>query len=195
MNKTNETTPEVLEETVSKPHGTAAVCYDIVSIIVTAALIIAILFTFFFRMSGVNGPSMEPTLHTGDWLVISQLGKDAAPSYGDVVVISQPNEFGENIVKRVIATEGQTIDINFKNGNVIVDGKVLKEKYIKNDTTTEFDMRFPLVVPKGYCFVMGDNRQDSLDSRSTRVGLIRNDYILGTAVRASTSEGFVPLSV
>jgi len=187
-----EASEDVAEE--AKASRGTGLCYDIVSILVTASVIITILFTFVFRMSGVNGESMEPTLHTGDWLVISQMGS-GVPQYGDIVVISQPNAFHENLVKRVIATEGQTIDINFKTGDVIVDGQILEENYINNATTTEFDTHFPLVVPDGYCFVMGDNRQNSLDSRSSQVGLIRNDYILGVARYASTADGFTTLGL
>lgn len=168
--------------------------YDTVSILVTAAIIITVVFTFFFRFSGVVGESMEPTLHTGDWLFLNQM-EDTDPSYGDIVVISQPNAFNENLVKRVIATGGQTIDIDFKTGDVTVDGKLLDEPYINDATTLSFDMEFPLTVPEGYCFVMGDNRQNSVDSRSSEVGLIKDDYILGIASFARTSGGFESLSI
>lgn len=164
------------------------VWFDIVSIILTAAVIITLFFTFFFRFSSVVGISMEPTLHGGDWVILSQMKRE--PQYGDIVVISQPNDFNENIIKRVIATEGQVIDINFKTGAVYVDGKKLDEPYINNPTTNQYDLKFPMRVPEGYCFCMGDNRQNSLDSRSSEVGFIQNDYILGEAVAARTASGF-----
>ena len=176
-----------------KANKGLSLCYDIVSIFVTAAVIIAVLFTFFFRLSGINGSSMEDTLHDGDWVLLSQLDY-TEPEYGDIVVISQPNDFGENIVKRVIATGGQTIDIDFETGDVYIDGEVLEENYIKNATIDQYDVEFPLTVPEGYCFVMGDNRQDSLDSRSSHVGLIRNDYVLGIARFAKTATGFQSLT-
>ena len=190
-----KTTGKPAAEKAEKKSGKGAgVLYDIASILITAALIITIIFAFFFRFSGVVGPSMEPTLHTGDWLILNQM-KNSGPEYGDIVVISQPNEYKENIVKRVIATEGQTIDINFNTGDVYVDGAIIDEPYINNATTLSYDTDFPLVVPEGYCFVMGDNRQESLDSRSTQIGLIRNDYILGTADRAITSGGMTNLEI
>lgn len=173
------------------PAGEKAIAgsYEFVSVLICATIIIAVLFTFFFRFSSVVGVSMQPGLHSGDWVVLSQMG-DTEPHYGDIVVISQPNSFNENIIKRVIATEGEVVDIDFKTGEVKVDGKVLDEPYINNPTINSYDMRFPLIVPKGYCFVMGDNRQNSIDSRSTSIGLIRDDYILGRAAAASTKEGF-----
>ena len=101
------------------------------------------------------------------------------PKTGDVVVISHGEIYQEPIVKRVIATEGQTLDINFQTGTVTVDGKVLDEPYIKNLTTRQGDGVIPSVIPKGYIFVMGDNRNRSLDSRSREVGLIDKNNVLG----------------
>lgn len=164
--------------------------YDSVGVLVTAVIIITFFFTFVFRVLGVNGESMEPTLHNSEWIFVSQYEIDYKPKYGDVVVVSQPNYFHENLVKRVIATEGQTVDINFEKGEVFVDGRKLKEPYIKNLTTNSGDVKFPMKVPKGYAFVMGDNRQNSTDSRSSLIGNIKNDYIMGKVKYKFGRNGF-----
>ena len=146
------------------------------------------------RFIGVMGQSMEDTLHSGDWVFIQQAGS-YTPQYGDVVVISQPNKYHENIIKRVIATEGQTIDIDFSTGKVYLDGAEIVEPYIKNDTTNYYDVKFPLTVPDGCCFVMGDNRQGSVDSRSSIIGVINNSYVLGKAGYALTDNGITDLDL
>lgn len=151
--------------------------YDIVSVLVVAVVTIMVLFTFVFRIVFVDGGSMLPTLHDGDMLVVSAY--DSEPEYGQVVIITQDNSFGNPIVKRIIATENQTVDIDFSKGEVFVDGVLLNEPYINNLTTNPEDMTGPVTVPEGHVFVMGDNRQGSTDSRSNMIGLIREEYILG----------------
>ncbi|MCQ2463025.1 MAG: signal peptidase I [Clostridia bacterium] len=142
-----------------------------------AVIVIAIVFTFIFRFVGVVGPSMMETLHDGDWLAVSAY--DAKPQYGQVVIITQPNDYNEPIVKRIIATENQVVDIDFGTGDVFVDGVKLDEPYINNPTTNSYDVQFPVTVPEGCVFVMGDNRQHSSDSRSSAIGFIDTRYILG----------------
>ena len=169
--------------------------YELTSIFVMATIIIAILFTFFVRFVGVVGDSMNPTLSSGDWVITSEMAYNYKPNYGDIVVIAQPNALEENIIKRVIATEGQEINIDFNRGAVYIDGKEIVEPYINNATTNYYDVTFPLTVPEGYSFVMGDNRQNSIDSRSSIIGLIDNRYILGNAIVEITEDGFSSLDL
>ena len=151
--------------------------YDLASVVGTAVIAIMVVFSFFWRFVGVVGPSMQPTLYENDWLAVSAVPK--TPKAGDVVIVTQPNAFDEPIVKRVIATEGQTIDI--RDDHVYIDGELLVETYIAPDVMTEREDldNYPLTVPEGMVFVMGDNRQHSTDSRSSAIGLIDSDYILG----------------
>ena len=143
-----------------------------------------IVYMLFFRVVVVVGPSMYDTLVDGDRLVLVSNVLYTEPEQGDIIVASK-NAFrnGECIVKRVIATEGQHVDIDFAAGIVYVDGEALDESlYITGETTRREGMRFPLVVEEGHVFVMGDNRDDSMDSRDPAIGLIDEREILGKVV-------------
>lgn len=152
--------------------------FDGAGSVVMAIVIIFLCFTFLFRAVSVNGSSMVPTLDDGDWLLVSD---SSEYKRGDIVIITQPNDVHEPLVKRVIATGGETININFDTHEVFINGELLEEDYIKDLTALRYDVEFPHYVPEGYIFAMGDNRNDSLDSRSTKVGDIDERYILGKA--------------
>lgn len=141
---------------------------------------VVLAFTFVARLAGVSGDSMLPTLEDNDRLIITRLGGDFAQ--GDIVVVTNPDRLREPLVKRVIATEGQTIDIDFAAGAVFVDNYELYEPYISEATAQRNDMLFPQVVPEGHIFIMGDNRNNSLDSRDMRIGMVDNRDVLGRAI-------------
>lgn len=161
--------------------------YDLASTVVSSVLVICVVFTFLFKLSTVNGQSMEKTLHNGDRLIISAISKDI--DYGDVVIISQPNAYSKVLIKRVIAVGGQTIEFDHKKGTVSVDGKVLDEPYIKEKMNISPFMQDKYVVPEGKFFVMGDNRNHSADSRDIGVGMIAEDYILGKVIYKFGDKG------
>ena len=152
--------------------------FDLCSSVISAMVIIFIIFTFICRPTSVVGDSMIPTLQNGNWLITT---RQSEYKYGDIVIITQPNIHNEPLVKRVIATGGQTVDINFTSGQVFVDGKELNEPYINEITHSSSDVIFPVTVPEGCVFVMGDNRNRSSDSRGSGVGFIDTRYILGKA--------------
>lgn len=148
-------------------------------------LLIAIflLFLLLFRVIVVSGDSMYATLWDGDYLLLLSNTFYHEPKQGDVVVISKELfDDGKPIIKRVIATEGQTVDIDFDQGIVYVDGQALREDYTHNLTTREEGMHFPLVVEDDCIFVLGDNRGVSLDSRSPEIGQIDKREVLGKAI-------------
>lgn len=144
-----------------------------------AVLLILIVFTFFVRIVGVSGESMLPTLQDGDWLTVSAVTKSV--DRGDIVVVTQPNTLNEPLIKRVIAKGGDTINIDFTTGAVIVNGEIQNEPYIADLTLRKGDFKGETVVPEGMLFVMGDNRNKSLDSRFDVIGLIDERYVLGVA--------------
>lgn len=156
--------------------------YEIASVVINSLVLIAIIFTFLFRLVGVRGDSMNHTLQSGDWLVVQPAYSE--PEYKDIVIISQADYAKETLVKRVIAVGGQEVDINFEEGLVYVDGVALEEDYTATLTDTQWGnyIDFPAVVPEGHFFAMGDNRNNSSDSRSKDIGMIENEYVLGKAV-------------
>ncbi|MBQ8834603.1 MAG: signal peptidase I [Oscillospiraceae bacterium] len=148
-------------------------------------LLIGIMLAFLivFRVIIVSGSSMKMTLLDGDYLLLLSNVFYQEPKHGDIVVISKESfDDGAPIVKRVIATEGQIVDMDFQNGIVYVDGLPLEEDYINNLTTNSEGVQFPLIVEEGCIFVLGDNRQVSKDSRSLEIGLIDKREVMGKAI-------------
>lgn len=155
--------------------------YDWVEMAVFAVVCMVLIFTFIARTITVDGASMENTLHNEDRLINSRFLYK--PAYADIVVVTKPNYLGEPLIKRIIATGGQTVDVDVYEGTVKVDGVILDEPYIPEPTyTSGVGVEYPILVPEGYVFVMGDNRNHSLDSRFQEIGLIDERYILGRVI-------------
>lgn len=158
--------------------------FDVIYIFVVFML----LYVLLFRVVVVTGDSMNQTLVDGDMLLLASNTVYRNPRQGDIIVVSKDSfRGGECIVKRVIATEGQRVDIDFENRTVYVDGVPLEESYVffaedDHRPMIQEGMVFPLVVDEGCVFVMGDNRNDSQDSRSPEIGMIDEREILGRAL-------------
>ncbi len=154
--------------------------YDWIHCLSIALIICVVIFAFFIRLIDVRGTSMNPTLNNGDKMLVS--GLFYSPKAGDVVVFKKDEYDPERaLVKRVIATEGQVINIDFDEGIVYVDGEPIVEDYILEPTTNKLDFIGPQTVPDGCVFVMGDNRNASTDSRKKEIGMVDSRLILGRA--------------
>ncbi|MBR3640857.1 MAG: signal peptidase I [Oscillibacter sp.] len=155
--------------------------YEWLQALIGAVLAVLLVFTFAVRLIGVDGHSMLPTLqHQDRLLVLSPLISDRYRA-GDIVIVRKQTFMTDPIVKRVIATEGQTVDIDFSAGVVYVDGTPIEEEYINEPTYKAEGTAFPLTVPEGSIFVMGDNRNHSNDSRDSRLGTVDTRYVIGKA--------------
>ena len=169
-------------QNTEKTEGTGSILEYLHDVVYILALIL-VLFTFCMRVVIVSGSSMFSTLVDGDYLLLINRPLCGELEQGDIVVASMERfKDGEPIVKRVVATEGQTVDIDFRAGIVYVDGVALEEEYTYTPTHLSEGMEFPLVVEEGCLFLMGDNRGDSRDSRAPEIGLVDEREILGRAV-------------
>lgn len=165
---------------------------DLAESVITAIFTVMLIFTYLVCTANVEGDSMVPTLDDGDRLLVSRLTQHYET--GDILILNTESAYlfdadgkltaspglGKTIVKRLTAQSGQTVDIDFDAGIVYVDGTALDEPYI--NTLTKRDNRafsYPLTVPDGYIFVLGDNRHISKDSRHPEIGLIPEENIIG----------------
>ena len=172
----NETWPEIKKRKLKERRGET---FDWIQSLVSALLLCVLVFTFLTRVVNVSGYSMIHTLTDGDRILVSDLFY--TPRQGDIVVLRKESFDTEPIVKRVIATAGQTVGIDFERGVVSVDGVELEEPYTAEPTLRRLDFGDDIVVPEGCIFVLGDNRNGSTDSRDDRIGCVDERLIIGRA--------------
>ena len=164
------------EKAKSAPSQRADI-YDWIQCIIAALIACVLVFVFAARMVNVVGSSMYPTLEDNDKIVICNLFY--TPKQGDIVVLRKDTFMNDPIVKRVIAVEKQTVNIDFENGIVYVDNVALKEPFVNELTHDRENFDGPFTVPEGCVFVMGDNRNHSTDSRAASLGAVDTRYIMG----------------
>ena len=167
------------EEPISWQKSVMLYLHDLVYLLA----VVMIVFMLLFRIVVVSGSSMYSTLWDGDWLLVTGSVLYQEPKRGDIIVASKDSfNDGEPIIKRVIATEGQTVDIDFEAGIVYVDGVPLEEDYTYTPTNAQEGIVFPITIADGCIFAMGDNRNGSKDSRHPTIGMIDTREVLGRAV-------------
>lgn len=159
--------------------GIRASLYETISVVITSIMIIAVVFTFGFRLIGVDGDSMLDTLQDGNWLVVTHYYSE--PQYGDIVISVKETAARGPLVKRVIAVAGDEVNID-ENDNVYVNGeKINDDGFTRKDGRPRGDRVYPITVPEGCVMLMGDNRIVSWDSRYTDIGFAETEYLLGKA--------------
>ena len=193
---TAKLSPAEFWETITRPRVLASFRVSLLTAFAASAI----------NAVTVDGDSMRETLHDKDRLLMSDLLY--TPEYGDIVIVNNTHSYlydedgnlvegnglpqEKRLIKRIIATGGQEINIDFATGEVTVDGEVLDEPYIRELTANQEDgfASYPVTVPEGYYFVMGDNRNNSTDSRSQFVGFVPRDAILGKAIFRISPDDF-----
>lgn len=154
--------------------------FDWAEALMISLTMVILIFVFCVRLIGVQGSSMVPTLEDGDQLLVSDIYGEL--EYGDIVVLTKEQFLDVPIVKRVIATEGDVVDIDFEQGTVSVNGEVLDEPYTAEPTYYQGDMKFPQTVPEDCIFVLGDNRNASSDSRVAALGMVDTRHVIGKVI-------------
>lgn len=165
--------------------------FDWLQLLVVVLVVVVGLFTFLVGIIGVDGSSMYPTLHDRDMMLVQRIAY--TPRRGDVIVLRKDNTFDNRaLVKRVIATGGQTVYIDYESNTITVDGRVLDEPYLNYEEDeygddymaqiSGLDLEYvnrEFTVPEGYLFVCGDNRNHSSDSRTAELGMVDERYVIG----------------
>lgn len=179
MSREKKKTEEEIEEEQLPPElQQRRDLYEWIQSLMVALVICISIFLFAVRVVDVSGSSMRPTLTDGDKMLVSNLFY--TPKQGDVIVFkSDRYDPNKALVKRVIATEGQEVSIDFDRGVVYIDGSPIEEEYIAELTKTKLDFIGPQTVPEGCIFVMGDNRNASTDSRKKEIGMVDTRMLLG----------------
>ena len=155
--------------------------YSFLSTVIGCTLCIFAVFLFGIRIAEVDGNSMYPGLVSGDKIIIS--GIFYTPEYGDIVAIGRADSNNNSFIKRIVGLPGDEVDIKFDTHIVTVNGYVVPETYKVNAALSEKgDLTYPVTVPENCVFVLGDNRDDSLDSRFSEIGFIKLDEIAGKAL-------------
>jgi len=182
----SQTVPSHAKKTSNGPRIFVESIFDIFEMFAICTAVILLMFSYVARLTVVEGASMEDTLHENDYMIVQSIGY--TPTKGDIVVIQKisSRDFPRPIIKRVIATEGDTVDIDFATWTVYVNGKAIDEPYTNLEGPPSIpDMRylqFPLTVEEGKIFVLGDHRNHSADSRYDVIGQIDESCVVGRAV-------------